>query len=143
MVILEKNIIYIEIIVEFSKKSTESNFENLKQVVRIFCPVRLHERIFVYRQVKKQQIEPDMKQRTGSKLEKEYVKAAYFHPADLTYVQSTSWEMLGWIKQKLESRLPGEISVSSDMQMTPPYGRKWRRTKKLLMKVKEESEKAG
>ena len=90
MVILEKNIIYIEIIVEYSKKSTKSNFENLKQVVRIFCPVRLHERIFVYRQVKKQQIEPDMKQWTGSKLGKEYVKAVYFHPAYLTYVQSTS-----------------------------------------------------
>ena len=142
MVILEKNIIYIEIIVEYSKKSTKSNFENLKQVVRIFCPVRLHERIFVYRQVKKQQIEPDMKQWTGSKLGKEYVKAVYFHPAYLTYVQSTSWEMLGWMKHKLESRFPGEISVSSDMQMTPPYSRKWR-TKKLLMKVKEESEKAG
>ena len=92
-------------------------------------------------QVKKQRLEMDM-EKTGSKLGKEYVKAVYFHPAYLTYVQSTSWEMLGWMKHKLESRFPGEISVSSDMQMTPPYSRKWR-TKKLLMKVKEESEKAG
>ena len=94
-------------------------------------------------QVKKQQLELDMEQRTGSKSGKEYVKAVYCHPADLTFMQSTSYEMLGWMKQKLESRLPGEISVSSDMQMTPPYGRKWRRTKSLFMKVKEESEKAG
>ena len=62
----------------------------------------------------------DMEQRTGSKLGKEYVKSAYFHSAYLTYMQSTSWETLGWKKHKLESRLPGEISVTSDMQMTPP-----------------------
>ena len=67
----------------------------------------------------------------GSKLGKEYIKAVYCHPAYLTYVQSTSWEMLGWKKHKLESRLPGEISITSDMQMTPPYGRK-QRTKKPL-----------
>ena len=66
------------------------------------------------------QIEPDMKQRTGSKLGKEYVKAVYCYPAYLTYIQSTSCEMLGWMKHKLESRLPGEISITSDMQMTPP-----------------------
>ena len=60
-------------------------------------------------QVKKQQLEPDMEQRTGSKLEKEYVKAVYCHPVYLTYMQSTSWEMLDWQKHKLESRLPGEI----------------------------------
>ena len=119
-----KNIIYIEIVVEFSKKSTKSNFENLKQVVRIFCPVRLHQRTFVYRQVKKQQLEPDMKQWTGSKLGKEYVKAVYCHPAYLTYMQSTSTETLGWKKHKLESRLLGEILITSDMQMTPPLGRK-------------------
>ena len=71
-------------------------------------------------QVKKQQLEPDMEQQTGSKLEKEYVKAVCCHPAYLTYMQSTSCEMLGWMKQKLESRLPGEIAITSDMQMTPP-----------------------
>ena len=57
---------------------------------------------------------------------KEYVKAVYCHPAYLTSMQSTSCKMLGWIKHKLESRLLGEISVTSDMYMTPPYGRKWR-----------------
>ena len=60
-------------------------------------------------QVKKQHLEPDMEQQTGSKLGKEEVKALYCHPAYLTYMQSTSWEMLGWRKHKLESRLPGEI----------------------------------
>ena len=69
--------------------------------------------------VKKQQLEPDMEQRTGSKLGKEYVKAVYGHPAYLAYMQSTSWEMLAWTILKLESRLPGEISITSDMQMTP------------------------
>ena len=71
-------------------------------------------------QVKKQQLEPDMEQRTGPILGKEYVKAGYCHPAYLTYMQSTSCEMPGWIKHKLESRLPGKISIISDMQMTPP-----------------------
>ena len=75
-------------------------------------------------QVKKQQLELDMKQQTGSKSGKEYVKAAYCHPAYLTYIQSTSREMLGWMKHKLESRLPGEISITSDMQMTPPLWQK-------------------
>ena len=59
-------------------------------------------------QVRKQQLELDMEQWTGSKLGKEYVKAVYFHPAYLTYVQSTSWEMLGWMKHKLKSKLPWE-----------------------------------
>ena len=75
-------------------------------------------------QVKKQQLGPDMEQQTGSKLGKEYVKAVYRHSAYLTYMQSTSCEMPGWMKHKLESRLPGEISITSDMQMTPPLGRK-------------------
>ena len=70
-------------------------------------------------QVKKQRLDLDMEQQTGSKLGKEYVKAVYCHPAYLTYMQSTSCEMPGWKKHKLESRLPGEISISSDMQMTP------------------------
>ena len=69
-------------------------------------------------QVKKQQLEPDMEQQTGSKLGKENVKAVYCHPACLTYMQSTSWEMLGWMKHKLESRFQEEISITSDMQMT-------------------------
>ena len=72
-------------------------------------------------QVRKQQLELDMEQQTGSKYEKEYVKAVYCHPAYLTYMQSTSWEMLGWTKHKLESRLLGEISITSGMQMTPPF----------------------
>ena len=70
-------------------------------------------------QDKKQQLEPDMEQRTGSKLRKEYIKAVYCHPAYLTDIQNTSCEMLGWMKQKLESRLLGEISTTSDMQMIP------------------------
>ena len=69
-------------------------------------------------QVKKQQLEPDMEQWTGSKLGKEYVKAVYCYPAYLTYMQSTLYEMLGWLKHKLESTLPGEILITSDMQMT-------------------------
>ena len=66
-------------------------------------------------QVKKQQLEPDMEKQTGSKLGKAYTKAIYCHPAYLIYMQSTSWEMPGWMKHKLESRLPGEISTASDM----------------------------
>ena len=68
-------------------------------------------------QFKKQQLEPDMEQQTGSKLGKEYVKAVYCHPVYLTCMQSTSCEMLGWMTHKLESRLLGEISTTSDMQM--------------------------
>ena len=83
-------------------------------------------------QVRKQQLELDMEQQTGSKLGKEYIKAVYCHPAYLTYMQSTSWEILGWRKHKLESRFPGEILTTLVMQMTPPYGRKWRRTKEPL-----------
>ena len=69
--------------------------------------------------VKKQQLEPDMEQQTGSKLGKEYVKAVYCHPAYLTYMQSTSSEKLGSMNQKLKLRFPGEISTASDMQMIP------------------------
>ena len=71
-------------------------------------------------QVKKQQLELDMEKQTSSKLGKEYIKAAYCHPAYLTSIQSTSCEMLGWMKHKLESRLLTVISITSDMQMTPP-----------------------
>ena len=70
--------------------------------------------------VKKQQLELDMEQQTGSKLRREYVKAVYCQPAYLTYMQSTSYEMASLMKHKLESRLPGEMSITSDMQMTPP-----------------------
>ena len=83
-------------------------------------------------QVKKQQLELDMEQQTGSKLGKEYVKAIHGHPAYLTSMQSTSCDMLDWMKHELESRLLGEISITSDMQMTPLYGRKWRGTKEPL-----------
>ena len=65
----------------------------------------------------KQQLEPDMEQQSGSKSGKEYIKAVYCHPAYLTYMQSTPCDMLGWMNHKLESRLPGEISTTSDMQM--------------------------
>ena len=75
-------------------------------------------------QVKKQQLEPDMEQWIGSKLGKEYVKAVYCYFAYLTYMQSTSFKMPGWMKHKLESRFPGEISITSDMQMTPPLWQK-------------------
>ena len=71
-------------------------------------------------QVKKQQLEPDMEQQTNSKLGKEYVKAVYCHPAYLSYMLSTSCEMPGWMKHMLESRLPGETAITSDMQMPPP-----------------------
>ena len=71
-------------------------------------------------QIKKQQLELDMEQQTGSKLRKEYVKAVYCRRAYLTYMQNTSCEILGWKKHKLKSRLLEEISITSDMQMTPP-----------------------
>ena len=77
---------------------------------------------------------------TGSKLGKEYIKAVYSHPDHLTSMQSTTCKMPGWVKHKLESRLSAETSVTPDMRMTPPL---WKKVKSLLMKVKEESEKAG
>ena len=81
----------------------------------------------ICKQVRKQQLELDMEQETGSKLGKEYVKPVYCHSAYLTSMQSTSCEMPGWMKQKLESRLPGEKSITSDMQMTPPLWQKVKR----------------
>ena len=75
-------------------------------------------------QVKKQQLELDMEKQTGSKLGKEYVKAVYCHHAYLTYMQSTLCEMRGWMKHKLESRLLGEISITSDMHISPPLWQK-------------------
>ena len=81
-----------------------------------------------------------LEQQISSKKEKKYIKAVYCHSAYLTSMQSAYWEMLGWKKHKLESRLLGEISITSDMQMTPPL---WQKVKSLLMNVKEESEKVG
>ena len=78
-------------------------------------------------QVKKQPLEPDMEQQTGSKSRKEYVNAVYCHPAYLTYMQSTSCDMPGWMNHKLESRLLGEISITPDMQMAPPLWQKVKR----------------
>ena len=83
-------------------------------------------------QVKKQQLEVDMEQWTVSKLGKEYVKAIYCHPAYLTYMQSTLWETLGWMKDNLESRLLGEISITIDMQMTLPLWQRQTGTKEPL-----------
>ena len=92
--------------------------------------------------IKKQQLAPYMEKQTGSKLGKEYTKAVYCHSAYLTYMQSTSLETLGWVKHKLESRLLGEIAVTSVMQMTPPLQQKVKKKlKSLLMIQKEESEK--
>ena len=79
--------------------------------------------------VRKQQLELDKEQRTGSKSGKEYIKVVYCHPAYLTYMQSTSQETLDWKKHKLESRLSGEISITSDMQITPSLCQKAKRTK--------------
>ena len=78
-------------------------------------------------EIKKKWLESDMEQWTGSKLGKEYVKAVYCHPAYLTYMQSTSCEMQGWIKHKLESRFLGEISITTTMQKLPPL---WQKAKK-------------
>ena len=93
--------------------------------------------------IKKQQLELNMEQWTGSKLGKEYIKAAYYHPSYLTSMQSTSCKMPSWMKYKLESRLLGEISITSDMQMKPPgrnhMAESEEELKSLLMKVKEES----
>ena len=95
-------------------------------------------------QVKKQRLEQDMEQQTGSKSGKEYIKAVYCCPAYLTYIQSTSCKMLGWMRHKLELRLPGEIinnlRYADD---TTLMAESEEELKSLLMKVKEKSEKAG
>ena len=80
-------------------------------------------------QVKKQQLELDMEEQTGSKSGKEYIKVVYCHPAYLTYMQNTSCEMPGWINYKLESRLPGETSTTSDTQITPLL---WQKARSFL-----------
>ena len=94
-------------------------------------------------QIKKQQLEPDMEQQTDSKLAKEYIKAVYCHPVYLTYMHSTLCEMPGWKKHKLESTLPGEISITLDIQMTTIVAEREEELKSLLMKVKKENVKAG
>ena len=94
-------------------------------------------------QVKEQQLEPDMRQQTGSKLGKEYVKVVYCYPAYLTYMQSTSCKMPSCMKHKLIPRLPGEISITSDMHDTTLMAESEEELKSLLMKVKEESQKVG
>ena len=96
-------------------------------------------------QVKKQQLEPDMEHWTGSKLGKKYIDAVYCQPVYLTYVHSTSWEMLGWMKHKLESRLPREINITNLRYAddTTLMAESEEELKSLLMKVKEESEKNG
>ena len=95
-------------------------------------------------QVKKQQLEMDMEQQTGSKLGREYVKAVYYHPAYLTYMQSTSCEMPGWMKHKLESKIAREninnLRYADDTTLEAESEEK---LKNLLMKVKVKSEKAG
>ena len=94
-------------------------------------------------QVRKQQLEPDMDKWSGSKMGKEYIKAIYCHPAYLTSMHNTSCKMSGSMKYELESRLLGEISITSNMQMTPSLWQKAKGNgKSLLMKVKEESEKS-
>ena len=97
-----------------------------------------------YMQVRKQQLELYMEQQTGSKQEKEYIKAVYCHPAYLTYMQSTSWEMLGWKKHKLESRFPGRnINNLRYADDTTLMSESEEELKSLLMKMKVESEKVG
>ena len=95
-------------------------------------------------QGKKQQWEPDIEQQTGSKLRKEYIKAVYCHPVYLTYMQSTSCKLPGWMKHKLESRLPGKkvnnLSYADDTTLMTESKEE---LKRLFMKVKEESEKSG
>ena len=94
-------------------------------------------------QVKKQQLELDMEQQTGSKSGKEYVKALYCHPAYLTYMQSTSCKMPDWMKHKLESRLLAKISITSDNADDTTLMAESEELKSLLMKVKEENKIAG
>ena len=90
-------------------------------------------------QIKKQQLEPDMEQRTGSKLGKEYVKAVYCHLAYLVYMQTTSWEMLDWMKYKIAGRNINNLRYADDATLRAES----EELKSLLMNVKEESENVG
>ena len=94
-------------------------------------------------QVNKKQLELDMEQWTGSNLGKEYVKAVYCHPSNLTFMQWISHEMPGWMNHKLESRLPGETSITQIADDITHMAEREEELNSLLIKVKEESEKAG
>ena len=118
----QKNIYFC--IIDYAKAFDCVDHNKLWKILRWEYQTNLPASWEIYMQVRKQQLEPDMEQWTGSKLGKEYIKDAYCHPAYLTYMQSTSWETLGWMKHSLESKSSGEISIISDMQMIPPYGRK-------------------
>ena len=113
---------------EFQKKSTSVSLITLKPLTVVWITTNWKIQKWEYQNilpvswetclwVKKWQLGPDIKQPTGSKLRKEYDKTAYCHPTYLTYMQSTSWEMLGWMNHTMESRLSGEISTTSDMQI--------------------------
>ena len=112
---------------ESSRKTSTSNLLNIPKPLTMWiktnCGKFLKGREYqttwsasweIWMQVKKQQLELDIEHQTGSNLRKEYVKAVYCHPAYVTYMQSTPWKILDWIKHKLESRLPGEISITLD-----------------------------
>ena len=119
--------VWITQIVENSSVQFSSVAQLCPTLKRWKCQTTLPASFETCMQVKKQQLEPDMEQWTGSKLGNEYVKAVCCHPAYLTSMLSISCEMLGWIKHKLESRILGEISITSDMQMTPALWQKVKR----------------
>ena len=119
----QKNICFID----YAKAFDCVDQNKLWKIQEMGIPDHLTASWEICMQVKKQQLELDMEQQTGPKLGKEYIKAVYCHHAYLTYMQSTSCEMLGWMKHKLESRFPGEISITSDMQIVPPL---WLKAKK-------------
>ena len=134
-----------------SRKTSTSAFLNVPKSLTVWITTNcrkfwkrweyqttLHASWEICMQVKKQQLELDMEQQTVPNRERS-MSRVYIVSAYLTYMQSTSWEMLGWMTHKLESRLPGEISITSDTQMTSPLCRQWRRTKEHL----DESEKVG
>ena len=110
----KKNIYFC--FIDYAKAFDSVDHKKLWEILKEICM-----------QLKKQQLEPDMEQWTGSKLDKEYIRAVCCHPVYLMSMLSTSWEMPGWMKHKLESRLPGEISITSDMEMTPPLWQKAKR----------------
>ena len=111
--------------VDYAKAFNCVNHSKLWKILKeIEIPDHLTSLCETYKQVKKQQLKLDREKWTGSKFGKEYMKAVYCHLAYLTYMQSMSCEMLSWMKHKLESRLLGEISITSDMQMTPPLWQK-------------------
>ena len=120
---LQKNICFID----YAKAFDCVDQNKLWKIQEMGIPDHLTASWEICMQVKKQQLELDMEQQTGPKLGKEYIKAVYCHHAYLTYMQSTSCEMLGWMKHKLESRFPGEISITSDMQIVPTL---WLKAKK-------------